>query len=132
MRHSKRISVVCALLVSLACSSTAPTSPTDHIRALAPIEKVEINVAESFPPQYFVAIVSLQPNSCVSFDAVELTRDGTAIQILVWNLVPADPDVQCAQVVSTTEHNVALGTDFKPGQSYDVQVNDVTRTFIAQ
>ena len=118
--------------VSLACGSQAPLSPTDQVRALAPIEQVDINVAESFPPQYFVAIVSLQPNSCVSFDAIETTRDGNAIQILVWNLVPADPDVVCAQVVSTTEHNVALGTDFKPGQSYDVQVNDVTRSFVAQ
>ena len=51
------------IVASLACDSQAPTSPTDLARALAPIEQVDINVAESFPPQYFVAIVSLQPNS---------------------------------------------------------------------
>lgn len=126
------LGVIGMVAVSLACSSQAPTSPTNRVRAPAPIEQVDINVAESFPPQYFVAIVSLQPNSCVSFDAIETTRDSNSIRILVWNLVPDDPDVLCAQVVSTTEHNVALGTDFKPGQSYDVQVNDVTRTFVAQ
>ena len=43
-----------------------------------------------------------------------------------------DPDVFCAQVISTTEHNVVLGTDFESGESYEVQVNDVTRTFKAQ
>jgi hypothetical protein len=132
MRLADRVGVVGVVVASLACSSTAPTSPTDQVRALAPIEQVDINVAESFPPQYFVAIVSLQPNSCVSFDAIETTRDGNSIRILVWNLVPDDPDVLCAQVVSMTAHNVALGSDFKPGQSYDVQVNDVTRSFVAQ
>ena len=126
------ISLMIVVAVSLACSAQAPTSPTDQVRALAPIEQVNINVAESFPPQYFAAIVSRQSNSCVTFDALGTTRDGNAIQILVWNLVPADPDVICAQVLSTTEHNVALGSDFTPGQSYDLQVNDVTRTFVAQ
>ncbi len=108
------------------------TEPTRQERVVAPIERVDINVAESFPPQYFAAIVSVQPNACVTFDAVEITRDGNSIRIFVWNLVPTDPDVVCAQVISTTEHNVALGTDFESGQSYEVQVNDVTRTFKAQ
>ena len=63
------ISLMIVVAMSLACSAQAPTSPTDRIRALAPIEQVDINVAESFPPQYFVPIVSLQPNSCVSFDS---------------------------------------------------------------
>jgi hypothetical protein len=129
---TKQIGAVGVFAVSLACGAQAPIAPTDRVRALAPIEHVDINVAESFPPQYFVGIVSLQPNSCVSFDAVEMTRDGTSIRIVVWNLIPTDPDVQCAQVVTTSEHNVALGTDFKPGQSYDVQVNDVSQTFVAQ
>ena len=132
MRIAERISVIGIVAVSLACNSKAPMSPTDLVRALAPIEQVNINVAESFPPQYFAALVSLQPNSCVTFDAVETTRDVNSIRILVWNLVPADPDVLCAQVVSSTDHTVSLGTNFEPGQSYTVQVNDVTRTFIAQ
>ena len=126
------ISLIVVVASSLACNSKAPMSPSDFVRALAPIEQVDINVAESFPPQYFVAIVSLEPNSCVSFDAIETTREKNSIRILVWNLVPNDPDVLCAQVVSLSEHNVALGTNFVPGQSYDVQVNDVTRTFTAQ
>ena len=132
MRLAGWISVIGIVAVSPACNSQAPMSPTNLVRALAPIEQVDINVAESFPPQYFAAIVSLEPNSCVSFDAIETTRDGNSIRILVWNLVPSDPDVVCAQVISSTEHNVALGTDFEPGQAYTVQVNDVTQSFKAQ
>ena len=48
--------------VSLACGAQAPIAPSDRVRALAPIEQIDINVAESFPPQYFVGIISLQLN----------------------------------------------------------------------
>ena len=128
--------ILTACLLS-GCSSAPTTpdpvsSPTDQARALAPIEQVDIIIAESFPPQYFAAIVSLQPNACATFDAVETTREGNSVRVLVWNLVPEDPDVFCAQVIGTTEHNVVLGTDFELGESYEVQVNDVTRTFKAQ
>ena len=131
MRRRRRIALIGVVAATVACTSSL-TAPTRQERALAPIESVVINVAESFPPQYFAAIVSLQRNACVTFDAVETTREGNSIRILVWNLIPADPDVACAQVISTTEHNVVLGTDFESGQSYEVQVNDVTRSFKAQ
>ncbi len=131
MRLPTGTALVAAVAAALACSS-APSSPTGQVRALAPIEQVDIIIAESFPPQYFAAIVSLQPNACATFDAVETTREGNSVRVLVWNLAPEDPDVFCAQVISTTEHNVVLGTDFESGESYEVQVNDVTRTFKAQ
>ncbi len=51
----------------------------------------------------------------------------------VWNLVPRDTsELLCAQVVSTTEHNVALGAEFIQGETYTVLVNGVTETFVAQ
>ena len=53
----------------------------------APIESVRINVAESFPPQYFVAITSGLPSGCIRFNDVEVARDGTIIAIAVTNLV---------------------------------------------
>ena len=59
MRLAGWISVIGIVAVSPACNSQAPMSPTNLVRALAPIEQVDINVAESFPPQYFAAIVSL-------------------------------------------------------------------------
>ena len=121
-----------ALIASITGCASSPTAPNARIRALAPIERVDITVAESFPPQYFAAIRSVQPNACATFDGLESTRNGNAIAIQVWNLVPTNPDVACAQVIGTTEHNVALGTDFEPGQPYEVRVNDVIRTFTAQ
>ena len=111
----------------------APDSPSDRVRALAPVERVEVRVAESFPPQYFVGIVSREANTCVSFDSLDVRRDGSTVHVQVWNLVPSDTSgLLCAQVVSTTEHNVALGTEFIQGETYTVLANGVTETFVAQ
>ena len=100
---------------------------------LAPIESAEIVIAESFPPQYFVQIVSALPNGCVQFERLDLTRDGTMIQIDIWNRVPApEAEVACTLIFGLKNHNVALGSDFESGVEYTVQINDLTRTFIAQ
>ncbi len=110
-----------------------PVSPSDRVRALAPVERVEVSVAESFPPQYSVGIVSREANSCVRFDSLDVRLDGSTVDVQVWNLVPRDTSgLVCAQVVSTTERNVALGTEFIQGETYTVLVNGVTETFVAQ
>ena len=110
-----------------------PVSPSDRVHALAPVERVEVRVAESFPPQYFVGIVSREANSCVRFDSLDVRRDGSTVHVQVWNLVPRDTSgLLCARVVSTTEHNVALGTEFIQGKTYTVLVNGVTETFVSQ
>lgn len=99
---------------------------------LAPIESVEIRIAESYPPQYFLYVVSGLRNSCVRFDRYELERDGATLRVTVLNLEPTDRDIVCAQVYRTMEHNIALGSDFQPGAEYTVVVNGVTRTFRAE
>ena len=112
-------------------ASPPPPFPTQL--ELAPIESAEIVVAESFPPQYFVAIVSGLPNGCVEFERIDLTRDGTTIQIDVWNRVPEPTaEIACTLVFGLADHNVALGSDFEPGVEYTVQINDITRSFVAQ
>ena len=110
-----------------------PLSPSDRIRALAPVERVEVRVAEFFPPQSFLGIVSGEANSCIRFDSLAVRCDGSTVHVQVWNLVPrATSGLLHAQVVSTTEHNVALGTEFIQGETYTVLVNGVTETFVAQ
>ena len=107
--------------------------PFPTVSALAPIQSLEVNVAESFPPQYFAHIVSILPDGCAEFDRNDVTREDTTIRIDVWNLVPApDAEIACILIVGTVEHNVALGTDFVSGTDYTVIVNDVSDTFVAQ
>ena len=104
-----------------------------QVRVRAPIDAVEINIAESFPVQVFVHILSGLPSGCDEFDALDVARDGLTIRIDVWNLAPApEADIACTTIYGTVEHNVALGSDFESGREYSVLVNDIETTFVAQ
>ena len=98
----------------------------------APIESVEILILESFPPQYRLVVVSGLPNACFSFGGYYLNRQVDTVLVEVLNWKPTNPDVACAEVYGTAESRIHLGTDFEPGRTYTVIVNDVTETFVAQ
>jgi hypothetical protein len=122
------------LLLAGACTSdeSSPNEPRRE-RVLAPIESVEVIVAESFPPQYFVQVTSGLANGCAQFDEVTTERDGDTVRITVWNTMPvSDEAIACTMIYGFVENNVALGTDFAPNQRYSVEVNDVTESFVAQ
>lgn len=113
-----------------------PSEPGDGAGrvVLAPIESAELIVAESWPPQYFVWVISVQPDGCHQFDGYSEVRDGTEIVIEVFNRLPPDDEgVACTMAVSTTETSIPLGSDFESGETYTVTVNDeVVITFEAQ
>ena len=110
-----------------------PTLPEGMVKVPAPIESVQLVIAESYPPQYFVHVVAGLPNGCVKFHDYEETRSGNVITIAVTNLEPAPSEpVACAAIYLTHEFSVPLGVDFEPGETYTVRVNNVTESFIAQ
>lgn len=105
---------------------------SDQLR-LAPIDSVEIVVAESFPEQYFAQITSGLPDGCTEHDHITTDRSGTTVTVRVWNRVPAaDLDLVCTLEYRTVDHNVALGSDFTDGVEYTVDVNGEIVTFVAQ
>ena len=113
-----------------------PESPVEIEMAEvpAPIESVEINVAESFPPQYFVAIKSGLPSGCVEFKGYDVSREGNTVNIEVTNLEPAPGQlIPCTAIYGYHDTNINLGSDFTGGETYSVVVNGlVTETFVAQ
>ena len=123
-------------------SSADPTMPPEPtpiisegmVKVPAPIESVDIAVAESHPPQYFAHIVSGLPNGCVEFYGYEETRSGDTINITVTNLEPgpSSPAMACAAIYLTQETSVALGKDFESGKEYTVKVNEFVESFVAQ
>ena len=116
--------------VSGAPTETSPLEPT-MIEVPAPIDGVNINIAESLPPQYFVVVSSGLPNACYEFNTYDIIRDGDTVRITVTNLKPDQP-LMCAEIYQSVESNIALGSDFDGGKTYTVHVNDVTETFVAQ
>ncbi|HJN91139.1 MAG TPA: hypothetical protein QGF05_00255 [Dehalococcoidia bacterium] len=106
----------------------------EQVRAAAPIETVIINIAESFPVQYFVAIQSGLPSGCAAFAGIDSSVVGTEIRIDVWNLVPAPSEpIACTAIYGTIDNTVALGSDFDSGTEYTGIVNGEERAaFVAQ
>ncbi|MBI4307105.1 MAG: hypothetical protein HY678_12375 [Chloroflexi bacterium] len=79
-----------------------------------PIEEVSVAVLESFPVQYRLIVKSGVGNSCVSFDAYTLQRDGDHGGVTVVNKEPVEPMV-CAQVYPAVDTVIKLGTGPSPG-----------------
>ena len=102
------------------------------VQVPAPIESVEVLIMESFPPQYSVVVVSGLPNACVSFGGYTLSREDNVTRVAMVNWKSADPEIVCAQVYSTVMTTIPLGPGFESGETYAVEVNDVTETFVAQ
>ena len=108
-------------------------TPPDMEEVPAPLESVEIHIAESWPPQYFVEVISGLPNGCAEFNGYEESRAGNTIVISVNNLMPApSQQVACTEEYRTHRISIPLGEDFQSGETYTVQVNDVSETFVAQ
>ena len=107
--------------------------PADMNKVMAPIESVEIHIAESYPPQYFVEVVSGLPNACAEFHSYEESRSGNDILVAIYNLEPKpSQQIACAEIYQTHRVNIPLGTDFQSGETYTVKVNETTETFVAQ
>jgi hypothetical protein len=112
-----------------------PTAPTDDVIVVpAPVESVDVSVGESYPPQYFLRVVSVQQDGCRDFHGYEVARDGNKVIVSVSNTQPEDLSVVlCLMVYKTTESNIPLGSDFEPGETYQIIVNgEKVEEFVAQ
>ena len=104
-------------------------SDKDTVQVLAPIDSIELQIAESFPLQYFLTVVSGLPDGCHSFGGYTLTRDGQRVLIKVSNLRPSNTDLMCVQLYGTVETTIPLGSDFDSSQTYTIDVNGKTISF---
>ena len=96
---------------------------------LAEIIDVDIWADNSSIPQYFVYVASGEPTTCEHFDSYNVTRSSnTTIIVEIFNReCPAEG---CGEEYSEVENNIPIGSDFVVGETYTVEVNDVTETFI--
>ena len=99
------------------------------VAVLAPVDAIELQIAESSPLQYFLTVVSGVPDGCHSFGGYTLTRDGQRVVIKVFNLKPPFSNFVCIQVYGTEETTIPLGSDFDPSETYTIDVNGNTITF---
>lgn len=119
--NRQQLEVADPAILCAAPQNPVATGLREHVEA--PIHDVQINVAESFPLQYFVAVSVGLPNACYDFGEAIVSQQGTIVKINVTNLAPADPTEPCAEIYRTIVENVALGSDFDPSIAYTVEVN---------
>lgn len=111
--------------------SSGPDYPTKVVDA--PIDGIDIQVRETAPPTYAVAITSGLPSGCARFEAAEVVaRSDAEITIRVTNRVPDSDEVACTMIYGMHESVVELGSDFVSGREYTVVVNGERVSFTAQ
>jgi hypothetical protein len=114
----------------------APTQgalPAGRYAEAAPIDGLDVRVAESFPPQYFLNVQAGLPSGCAEQYTHSFTRNGNAIEVEVLNSFP-EGGTFCTAIYGMYEVNIALGSDFVSGQTYTISVNNgaAETEFVAQ
>jgi len=126
----KRTFYLAALAFLLIFVVTAVGCQAEIIIRLAPIHEVQVLIAESFPPQIFIYIKGGLADSCTTFHDLTKQRSGNTINITVTTERPKD--AICAQVYGFFDKNVSLGSEFTSGETYTINVNDYTTSFVMQ
>ena len=103
--------------------------------AVSPIERVEVAVSESDLPEYSLQIVSRLPkgSSCSRFNGYDIAYPAAGLVHVSVTHFEVTEMMPCTADLPVVLTEVALGTDFMPGESYRVVVNDeVTNAFTAR
>jgi hypothetical protein len=109
--------------------TVSKTNPSGMDVQPAPIHEVDIRFAKSLPVQVSVYIRGGLRDGCTTFKELSAARKDTLIDIGV--LVQRPVDKVCPAVYGYFEQNVELGSSFVQGETYTVNVNDATKTFVA-
>jgi hypothetical protein len=130
---SARLAAALGVTWALAsCAGPAAGGGEGREEVRAPIVRVAVRVAESQPPQYFADVVSALPNGCARFSRHALRREADVVFIDVFNSVPADPAAMCTMIYGEHESAVPLGSDFRRGARYTLDVNGTRQELVAQ
>jgi hypothetical protein len=108
--------------------------PANRVVVDAPIDIANVEIRESFPVQYAVAVQSGLPNACYAFDDISVERDGDVVNIHVTNTQPAPSGepIACAEIYGMVDKTVTLPGTYDLGTTYTVNVNDKVITFEGQ
>jgi hypothetical protein len=105
----------------------APTNPGRQT-VPAPIDRLEVLIRESDPPQVTLSVTAGLPSGCAQRDSYSVVRTGDTITVAVLNSMPTG-NPACTMIYGSYDLNIDLGRDFRAGATYTVKVNDKTTTF---
>lgn len=108
-------------------AEVATPEPAEPIAALAPVDSIEIQIAESFPVQVFVRARGELPDGCTEIDQINTAETGSTFNVTITTLRPAD--ALCTEAVVPFEEVVPLDVDGLPAGNYTVNVNGINGSF---
>src|SRR6516164_8276226 len=95
------------------------------MEGLLTVQRIEVKVAHSVPPQVFVRVHGVVLNGCTDIGAVEQHKDGPIVTV---TMPIHSRDRVCPMIARLIDQTVKLEGDFRPG-SYTVNVNGVVEQF---
>jgi hypothetical protein len=121
-----RLAVVQAAIFvagTVACSSaTAPDTLVGQVQ----IERVDVRILESAPPQAVAHVEGVLGDGCTEFHSLEQQRSGNVVVVTILNRRPRE--AICTMIAKLYKEDIPLQGGFPPGQ-YLVRVNGVERAF---
>ena len=120
--------LVLVAAIALAATRGEPGPAPGRVTVPAPIERVEILIRESAPPQVSVKITGGLPSGCAQRETHSVGRTGDRFVVRVLNSMPQG-DPACTMIYGTYELSVALVGEIRRGVTYTVQANETVKTF---
>ena len=116
-------------LVVAACQPAAPQEPET---GPAVIKDIKVNFVDMEPPVVMAVITCPMPYICTVVDELKTERsDENVINITL--TITSTPGRNCPKTEAfLIVQNVDLGSDFVSGQTYTINVNDKTTTFVME
>ena len=121
MRH--QLAVLIAGLATAGCSG--PTDP-ELIIGQIQIERVDVRILESFPPQAVAHVEGVLGDGCTEFHSLEQRRSGNMVTVTILNTRPRE--AICTMIAKLYKADIPLEGPYPPGQ-YVVRVNGLEKAF---
>jgi inhibitor of cysteine peptidase len=111
--------------------TTEPTEPViagDQVEGVAPVERVDVLIMESFPVQVSASVAGYLPDGCTTLAEPRVSFDGAnTFTVVLPTTRPAD--AMCTEAIVDFDTSIPLPVEGLPKGIYTVDVNGVTATF---
>jgi inhibitor of cysteine peptidase len=106
-----------------------PPPNGEAVTGIAPVEKIQLQIMESFPIQVAVLVEGYLPDGCTEIDQIDQTFTEEANTFFVEITTVRPTDAMCTQAIVPFEQRISLDVRGLPAGTYTVDVNGVTDTF---
>ena len=121
--HSVLGAIVLAALAAAGCAS--PTSPDVVVEPIQ-VERLDVRILESWPPQAWAHVEGVLGDGCASFHSLHQQRSGDAVVVTILRQRPRD--AICTMIARLYETDIRLEGVYPPG-TYLLRVNGLEKTF---